>query len=139
MGAMTDLDQAEKETEAKHQADDNKNLCLRYQSKPEAKHQADGNRNDGPLYQAKDQDKAKYQVKTNIGTDFGQAGEETESKYQSHQADDKTPTGMLAKNLAEKDAKTHTRKSAKDLAEELTKNLTAKESTKTLAESIEDG
>ena len=66
----------------------------------------------------------------------------------------KTLTGMLAKNLAEKDGKTLTRKIAKDpakkklakdhtakkftktLAEKLDKDLTGKEVTKTLAEKI---
>ena len=77
---MTDLSQAEKETEAKHQADNNKNHCLRYQAKTEAKHLADGDRNDSTLYQAKTE--AGYQARTSVGTDFGRAGKETVVKYQ---------------------------------------------------------
>ena len=37
----------------KHQADANKNPCLRYQAKTEARYQANGDRNNWPLYQAK--------------------------------------------------------------------------------------
>ena len=91
---MTDLGQAEKETEAKHQANNNKSLCLRYQAKTDAKYQADGDRNDCPRYQAKTeakyQDEAKYQAKTSIGTDNGESSDgsnkaktkEDKAKYQ---------------------------------------------------------
>ena len=52
---MTDLCQAKKENEAKHQADADKNLCLRYQAKTS-------------------------QAKTSIGTNFCQAKNETKAK-----------------------------------------------------------
>ena len=106
---MTNLYQAEKETEAKHQADDNRDLFLRYQAETkedeakhqpetgsgtdcgqaknetEAKYQAESDRNNSPLHQpkteAKYQDEAKYYARTGAGTNFGQAGKETEAKY----------------------------------------------------------
>ena len=73
------------------------NLCLWYQAKTkedEAQHQAEtGSSLDQAKTEAKYQDEAKYHARTGVGTDFGQAGKETEAKYQAddeakHQADD---------------------------------------------------
>ena len=71
---MTDLCQATKETEAKHQADANKNLCLQYQAKT-------GQAKTG-------------QAKTGIGTDSCRAENKTEARnlclqYQDKNKEDK--------------------------------------------------
>ena len=62
---MTDHCQAEKETEANHQADDNRNLSLWYQAETK-------------------EDDAKNQAETGSGTNFGQAKNETEARYQAN-------------------------------------------------------
>ena len=85
----TNFGQAENETEAKYQT----TLCLLHQAETEAKHQA--------KLKAKDQDEAK----TGIGPNYqakAKANDQDEAKHQSHQADDKTPTGRLVKNLVDK-------------------------------------
>ena len=65
-GIGTNFCQARKETEAKYQADNDKNLCLPYQAETK-------------------EDKAKYQAETGAVTDLGHAEKETKAK---HKADD---------------------------------------------------
>ena len=74
----------------------------KYQAKTGIKYQTAR----GLLYQAEnEEEEAKYQAKTGIGTDYqakAEARDQEEARYQTHQADNETPTGTIVKEYQAK-------------------------------------